>query len=227
MADPSIVNAPAEGEVKPVEGEVKPVEGEVKPAEGEVKPVEGEVKPAVTPEEQKVADEKAAAEKKEAEDKAKGENAPEKYEDFKLPEGIEMDQAALDKFLPLAKEVNLTQEQAQKFIDLRAETVQAESKNQWDVWNKTQDTWVTEAKGDSEIGGANFDENVGLAKKTMEAYGNESLKDLIDVTGAGNHKEFIRFLAKIGKDIGEDKLHISGGNATEQDKAGRIYNHGK
>ncbi len=220
MADPSIVNAPAEGEVKPAEGEVKPAAGEVKPAAGEVKP-------AITPEEQKVADEKAVAEKKEAEDKAKDEGAPEKYEDFKLPEGIELDKVALDKFLPLAKEADLSQEMAQKFVDLRTEAGQQEVNRQWDVWNKTQNDWVADAKGDSEIGGANFDENVGLAKKTMEAYGNDALKDLIDITGAGNHKEFIRFLAKVGKDIGEDKLHVSGSVTKEGSRAARIYDHEK
>lgn len=180
-------------------------------------------KPTLTPEEQKAADEKAAEDKKK-EEEGKKESAPEKYEDFKMPEGMEIDADLLKEFTPLAKEANLSQEMAQKFVDLQAKKVAQESARQWEVWEKTQETWVNESKNDKEIGGANFEANLGLAKKALNAYGSDALKDLADATGMGNHKEFIRFLAKVGKDIGEDKLRIGGGAPTKDgDRASKIY----
>ena len=52
-------------------------------------------------------------------DKDKNEAAPEKYEDFKLPEGMEVNTDLLDKATPVFKELNLTQDQAQKMVDLQ------------------------------------------------------------------------------------------------------------
>ncbi|ECV7263739.1 TPA: peptidase, partial [Salmonella enterica subsp. enterica serovar Strathcona] len=43
--------------------------------------------------------------------------APEKYA-FTAPEGQELDTSALAQFEPVARELNLTQEQAQKLVDV-------------------------------------------------------------------------------------------------------------
>ncbi|MCV5473515.1 peptidase, partial [Escherichia coli] len=53
------------------------------------------------------------AEKKEGD---KPEGAPEKYE-FQAAEGVELDADALKDFEPVARELNLTNEQAQKLVD--------------------------------------------------------------------------------------------------------------
>lgn len=47
---------------------------------------------------------------------AKPSTAPEKY-DFKAPEGKALDQAAIDAYTPIFKEMGLTQDQAQKLVD--------------------------------------------------------------------------------------------------------------
>lgn len=46
----------------------------------------------------------------------KPEGAPEKYE-FQAAEGVELDTEALKEFEPVARELNLTNEQAQKLVD--------------------------------------------------------------------------------------------------------------
>ena len=50
--------------------------------------------------------------------------APDEYADFTLPEGIEIDPDGLGNLKALAKDLNLTQEQAQKVADLGAAQAQ-------------------------------------------------------------------------------------------------------
>lgn len=204
---PSVVNDP---EPKPDEVTPEPKPDETPPPEE---------KPEDKPDEK-------GEDKKEEENELTG--APESYEDFTLPEGVEMDKVALEEFTPLAKELDLSQKGAQKLIDFKAKNdarVNEESvQRQWDVWNETQENWVKEAKSDKEIGGDKFDESLSLAKKAIDAYGNQEMKDLLDSTGAGNHKEFIRFLSKVGKDVSEDRLRVSGSTGDkDKDRASRIY----
>src|SRR5687767_12536146 len=77
--------------------------------------------------------------------------APEKYEDFTLPEGIELDQAAMEGFLPVAKELNLTQEQAQKLVDLQTAYVKNAADAQAKAWDKQLTEWADAARADKEF----------------------------------------------------------------------------
>jgi len=178
---------------------------------------EAKAKPPLTPEEQKAADEKAAK------DELNAEGAPEEYADFNMPDGVEVDTELLAEFTPLAKELDLNQNQAQKLVDFEVGRKEAEAQRQWDVWEKTQDEWAEASKNDPEIGGEKFQENLGYAKKAMDAYGSQELKDLADATGVGNHAAFIRLMTKIGKDTSEDKLNVGGALTKEGDRASRIY----
>lgn len=132
--------------------------------------------------------------------------APETYAEFTLPEGISLDKVALEKFTPLAKDLNLSQEQAQKVVDLYAAEVlphvqQAFAEQQ----AQKVEGWLQSAMKDPEIGGARFDESVSIAKKALDAFGTPELKAALDDTGLGNHPDVIRLLANIGKRISEDR----------------------
>ena len=158
--------------------------------------------------EKKDADEKA----KEAEDAKsdKADGAPAEYADFTVPEGMELDKEAAEAFSPVAKELNLTQEQAQSLVNLQSEQVQKMAKAQEETWAETTTKWREDAKSDKEFGGEAFDENVGKAKHALDEIGTPELRDLLDVTGTGNHPEVIRLLVKVDKLIGEDKIHLGG-----------------
>ncbi len=172
-------------------------------------PQDTAVEPAETPPAEKAEGEGKETKAEDAKgDKAKV-GAPEKYDTFKFPEGVEVDQPALDKFLPLAKELNLTQEQAQKLIDFQSEYIAAATKTAQSMWDTLQSDWVKAAKSDKEIGGQAFNENVGHAAKAIKQFGTPELKAALDATGVGNHPEFIRVFAKIGRAISEDKFHVS------------------
>src|SRR6266436_2405621 len=60
------------------------------------------------------------AEPSKTEDKRPDAGAPEKYGDFKLPDGYQFDQASLDQATTLFKEAGLSQEAAQKMVDFYA-----------------------------------------------------------------------------------------------------------
>jgi len=46
---------------------------------------------------------------------------PDVYADFKVPEGMEVDKSLLNEALPVFKEMKLSQEEAQKLVDLQAQ----------------------------------------------------------------------------------------------------------
>jgi hypothetical protein len=192
-------------DVTPSEGEEQTVitGGETPAGEGEGNP------PAENPagdggEAAKDAADTAAAEKAAAEKEASG--APDEYEPFQAPEGVELDPAKLETFTPLAKELNLSQENAQKLLDVYADTEIARAETAQQEWDELQDGWVSEAKEDKEIGGDNWNESVAMCAKAVDAFGTPELKEMLNFTGAGNHPELIRMFAKIGKAVSEDKF---------------------
>ena len=132
--------------------------------------------------------------------------APEKYEDFKLPEGMEKDAALLEQALPVFTELNLTQDQAQKLIDLQTKHITEAAAAQQRAWDKTFEGWEASTKADAEIGGKDFDANVGVAKTAVKTFANEEFKEMLNSTGIGSHPEMVRFLFKVGKAISNDQV---------------------
>ena len=128
------------------------------------------------------------------------------YGDFTLPEGQNADPAVLDEFKSLAAENGLSQEAAQKFVDLQARLNQ---KQQQSVAAITRQ-WARDARADTEFGGAGFDRNVGLAQQALSAFGSPALSDLINQTGLGNHPEIIRTFWRIGRALSEDGRIVAG-----------------
>jgi len=146
--------------------------------------------------------------------------ASDSYADFVMPEGMTLDEAALAEATPIFKELGLTQEQAQKLIDLQAGQVQAGSQMQIDNFNQLKSDWFASAKGDSEYGGDSFDENAKVAQNAVNKYGTPELKQLLDEHGVGNHPELIRFMVRVGQTLKEDVPGTSG--TASSAKADRI-----
>lgn len=196
-------NTPEAGDVQPApEGTLYPNSEHPAPdAEPEVKPAE----------EKQSEGEKKEEAPKEPEDKKDDEGqkdgAPEQYEQFQIPEGLTLDQDLVDKFVPIAKEIGLTQEQAQKIVDLQTAEIQRLEANQQKNWDETLRNWDKQAKVDEEFGGKDFEANLGVAREAMDAFGNEALQDAMDTSGMGNHPEMIRLLFKIGQALKEHNLH--------------------
>jgi hypothetical protein len=144
---------------------------------------------------------------------------PEAY-DLKMPEGVELDQAAATEFTAIAKELKLDQAAAQKLADVGAKMAQ----RQVEAHAKLVESWAEQVKTDNEIGGDKLAENLGVARKALEAFGTPELRDVLNATGLGNHPEVIRAFYKVGKAISEDRF-VGGApkGGTADDPAKKLF----
>ena len=146
---------------------------------------------------------------------------PEKYE-FKAPEGREFDQAVLEQFSEVAKELKLTQEGAQKVIDKLSNAI---AEKQTNTMKAASEEWVKSVNADKEIGGDKLNQNLAVAKKALETFGTPELRTLLNESGLGNHPEIIRAFFKAGKAISEDRIVPGGigGPGGARDPAKSLY----
>ncbi|EQA6157351.1 MULTISPECIES: peptidase [Enterobacter cloacae complex] len=200
---PSEPSAPAADAPAPAADPAKP-EGD-KPQPG----TEGD-----NPQENKPADGDKPADKPDDKEK-KPEGAPEKYE-FTAGEGVELDTEALKDFEPVARDLNLTNEQAQKLVDAYPKILAGVQQRQAEAWQKQTEGWAETVKADKEIGGDKLTANLSAAQRALEQFGDPELKEYLDSTGLGNHPALVKAFIKVGKAMSEDKVvtggHESGGS---------------
>jgi len=149
----------------------------------------------------------------EAKAPAEAPKAPEAYE-FKAPEGRVFDSEVMASYSQVAKELNLSQESAQRLLDAVGPKM---AERQMAMIEATRNGWADNSKSDREFGGEKLSENLGVAKKALDAFGTTELRTLLNETGLGNHPELIRFMFRAGKAISEDRM-VTG--AATQAKAG-------
>lgn len=155
---------------------------------------------------------------------------PDKYE-FKVAEGLELDQALVEQFTPVAKELGLSNEQAQKLVDLYGSQIQAQHKAAVEAWHGQISAWGASVKADKEIGGENLQPAIRAAESVLEKFGTPELKAILGAPsaenpkgmGLGNHPEVMRVLVRIGKEFNEDTLHINGGPPQITDRAKILF----
>lgn len=109
--------------------------------------------------------------------------APEKYA-FTAPEGQELDTSALAQFEPVARELNLTQEQAQKLVDVYPKVLAGVQQQQAESWQKQTEDWAAAVKADKDIGGDKLASNLGAAPRAIDTFGTKELKEYLDGTCA-------------------------------------------
>ena len=148
---------------------------------------------------------------------------PETYE-FKAPEGSELDAKLIESFTPLAKELGLSNEQAQKVVDLVPQLQQRIAEQQAEAWGKQVQDWAEAVKADKEIGGDNFQGSLVAVQKVMQQFGTPELKQMLEQTGMGNNPELVKLIVKVGKAMSEDQF-IAGGksNGGARDVASILY----
>ncbi|MBJ2290745.1 hypothetical protein JFT44_12445 [Pseudomonas sp. MF5691] len=153
----------------------------------------------------------AAKDKEEGKDKPTG--APEAYEDFTLPEGMEMDVEILGEFKNLAKELNIPQAKAQQLIDFQSQLASKQAEAYQAAVTKQAQDWAAEIKNDPEIGGENYDKSVASAIKVIQSFGDPALTELLNTSGLGNHPALFKFCHRISAAISEDKFVLPGSQA--------------
>jgi hypothetical protein len=140
-------------------------------------------------------------------DDADKQGAPESYEAFTMPEGMEADEALIEGVSPLFKKHNLSQEAAQEFIDTYNTKIQADIAADQTASADMITGWKNELMNDAEFGGAKFDENAAIANKAIKEFGSPAFVQMLQATGISNHPEMVKFAHKVGALISEDGFH--------------------
>lgn len=216
----------ADGEAKPADGDAAKtdpapadaaktdadktaeVTGDKKPDAEAEKKAEGEAEKAPDPENKDVTAETQPP-------------APIKYEAFKLPDGLKLDDERVGKFTEVAGTAQVSQDVAQQLLDLHIAEVQRmgqeiadqATENQRKVWNTLNDTWKTDLRNDPDLGGNRLNTTLSRSKALIEEYGGtpEQVRDLIAHTsnnGMGNYPGFVRLLNNIAEamNVFEDSM---------------------
>lgn len=165
----------------------------------------------------------AAPEKKDGEPTP---GAPEKYEDFKLPEGVTFEAERLSKFTEWAKAKNLSQEDAQAALDMATDTQKAALDQIQQGIEAQRQEWAASSKADKELAGDDgkkFDENLAVAKSALDKFATPELKAFLDASNLGMHPEMLRAFYRIGKAISEDSFVPGGRGNAGNSIAQRMY----
>lgn len=204
--------AKAEGETKDSPAPAEAAKTETKA--DDVKPEAKDDKSAADADKPKAEDVKDAAKDDPASKDATAAEppAPIKYEAFKVPDGIKLDDERIGKFTEVAGAGQVSQEVAQSLLDLHVAEMQRFSEDvvkqaeahQRDVWSKLNDTWKTEARNDEQIGGNRLETALARGKAVLEEYGGspDQVRELIAHTsnnGMGNFPGFLRFLDNVAQ----------------------------
>lgn len=166
--------------------------------------------PAAPTEDPKPADEAKPAEP---------EGAPEAYE-FVQPEGHVVDESVISKFSEVAKELNLSQEKAQKVLDTMAPAI---AERQQAALQTVSAEWAEAARTDAEFGGEKLGDNLAIAKTALEKFATPEFTKLLNDTGLGNHPEVLRVFYRAGKAISQDTVVPGKAAPTPTDRLATLY----
>lgn len=134
--------------------------------------------------------------------------APEKYE-LKAPEGIDLNAGEMKSFVEtLAREADLSNEAAQKIVDLTGRLKNEFVTRQENLAKEQVASWRNDLVNDVNLGGSpeNLKRSVDLADRGLKMAGNKELTKLLKDTGLIMNKHVIGFLKTIGTQLSEDQV---------------------
>lgn len=143
--------------------------------------------------------------------------APDKYGDFKAPDGYEFRADTLPGAQELFKKLNLSQAGAQELVNFHAAELKAVMEAPQKLWEETRAKWLEEVRGDPEIGGK-LDQVKATVARAIDGLGDQKLanefRKAMDYTGAGNNPAFIRAFYKLAQKVTEGHS-VTGGGPSE------------
>lgn len=128
---------------------------------------------------------------------------PAKIEEYKInaPEGA--DPAQTEKFKELAYKAGLLPKQAQQLLDESLKTSMESRKAMMAQAEAAQKEQIASLQKEW---GEGFGKNLDLAKLAVKELGGEEFGAYLDKSELGNDVNLIKYLSKVGKLLGEDKL---------------------
>lgn len=150
--------------------------------------------------------EDSAAQQKEPEDPAA--QVPESPEGYAIQfaEGLALDGELLGAFQKTAHELGINQGQAQKLADMYAEHAALAEQAQVKALLEARRLWEGEIKQSP-----TFEVDKARIQAVFRRFGTPQLYDLLDQTNLGSHPDFFRFLANVGRALGEPEFRGGAG----------------
>jgi len=147
------------------------------------------------------------------------------YDAFSFPDGVHVNETHLSTFREVARELELTQEQAQKLVDLQTKMGMDAVEAQTMQWEQTCSEWRGELLADPEIGGRKFDGALRTAMLAATHYGDPELVNVLKTNPMyGNNPSLVRFLHRVGKTLTSGQAAIGGQpSSSKRDAAEVLY----
>lgn len=134
------------------------------------------------------------------------------YEKFelKMPDNSKVSTERASTILAEAKEQGLPPSVAQKLVDNEHSAVAEYEAAQGESLKSSRAEWIETLKKDPAWGGEKWNETVQLAKRGLEAHGDDEMKKFLGSSGLGDHHAVIKHFARLGKLAAEDTLVRTG-----------------
>jgi len=146
--------------------------------------------------------------------------APEKYADFKVPDGFKFDEKALTEATTAFKELGLSQEKAQKLIDTYAKNTQQAIEAPYKQWADLQKEWLGDIH--DRFGSKAETVRTDISKAIDSALPPSlarAFRGALDLTGAGTNPDVVEALSIMFKPFVEGPSIRPGGISPEANKA--------
>lgn len=151
---------------------------------------------------------------------------PEEYEDFTLPEGMELDSDALEIGTPMLKELGLSQDKAQKVIDHYSQIRQAEVGRMQEAIEKRNAAWDEDLATDKEVGGEKLAANSAMVKKIFNTFDTDkAAAKYLAETGQASCSPIFKMFARMASHFEEDTFvsgNSSKGSGVEATRAEKL-----
>ena len=141
--------------------------------------------------------------------------APEKYEDYKVPDGYTLDAEVKTKADAIFKGLGLNQAQAQSLVDFYTEQTTEAFAAPFKAYQDTVADWLKASQDHPDLRGKlapGGEVNVRIGKLldgVPDAKLASDFREAMDITGVGNHPAFIRLMDHFAKQLTEG-THVAG-----------------
>lgn len=128
---------------------------------------------------------------------------------FKFPDEIKVVDTEVAKLKELSKELKLSNEQAQKFVDFTVSQVKFFGKKAEENFKTMRADWLKQTKE------TYTEEQIGNAGKVAREVGGQKFMELLETTGLADNPLVVGFLEKISVNYRNDKTVVGKPNGGE------------
>lgn len=161
-------------------------------------------------------------------DSDKSDKADEEQVEYELkaPEGLELDEQAVEAFLPVAQRLKLSNEDAQELTDLHAKALKHQNEQTLQRHVEMVDGWTKATKADPDIGGDKLEETTRLGDAAVKHAFDAETVTLLKHFGLLNHPGFIKGMRDFGRIVTDDRFIQSTGKGaprSQEERARAFY----